>query len=430
MTAGIALGLALSSPFPPVGSVVLLAALFAFAENASVELPNKSSLSASLMIAMAAIVIFYDDAPLLGPVLVGAAGCLYLPQLRAHEWSKVAFNLGNFGISTLAAAGVHALLPIDTTSSVALELVAAVPTALTYSTVNSALLMPAVAAMTNRPLKVVAREMWIADAQILPFAFLGVMLGRLYLDLGAWVVPLFVAPILIARQTFSAYLALRDAQEATISVLIRALEAKDQYTAGHVERVASFCHKIGTELGLKPTQLDRLRYAALMHDIGKLVVPNQILNKPGRLTEAEFQRMRRHEPVSVELLRRIDFLASVAPSLEAEHAPHGPDPVPIEARIITVADAFDAMTSTRAYRRALTQEVAFAELRDKTGTQFDGQCVEALIGVIERRGERYGAGFEENVAEFATPPPTVGTGSAGLGDLLADQSESSEDVRS
>ena len=91
-----------------------------------------------------------------------------------------------------------------------------------------------------------------------------------------------------------------------------------------------------------------------MHDIGKLIVPNQILNKPGKLTEEEFERMRRHEHVSVELLRRIDFLAPVAPSLEAEaQKGSGANPdTPIEARIVTVADAFDAMTSTRAYRRA------------------------------------------------------------------------------
>ena len=129
--------------------------------------------------------------------------------------------------------------------------------------------------------------------------------------------------------------------------------------------------------------------------------------------------MRGHEGVSVELLRRIDFLAPVAPSLEAEA--RGGVSGPIEARIISVADAFDAMTSTRAYRRALSQDVAFAELRDKTGTQFDGPCVEALINVIERGGERYGDGHETNVAEFATPPPVVGTGSAGLGQFAPEQ---------
>jgi HD-GYP domain-containing protein (c-di-GMP phosphodiesterase class II) len=187
---------------------------------------------------------------------------------------------------------------------------------------------------------------------------------------------------------------------------------------------------MGGELGLKFSELERLRYAALMHDIGKLIVPNHILNKPGRLTEDEFARMRKHEPVSVELLRRIEFLAPVAPSLEAEHQKNAGSEGPIEARIITVADAFDAMTSTRAYRRALEQDVAFAELRDKSGTQFDATCVEALIRALEGRGERYGAGFETDVADFAVPPPVVGIGSAGLGDLEQPQREDqSEDDR-
>jgi hypothetical protein len=115
------------------------------------------------------------------------------------------------------------------------------------------------------------------------------------------------------------------------------------------------------------------------------------------------------------MLRRIDFLAPVAPSLEAGAA--GDRSGPVEARIIGVADAFDAMTSTRAYRRALSQEVAFSELRGKAGTQFDSACVEALITVIERSGDRYGAGHEVEVADYAVPPPVAGLGSAGLGDL-------------
>ena len=412
-----AVALAISGELPNWGPVVLLGALFAFAENSSVELPNRSGLSASLMFGLAAIVVFADSAPYLGPLLVGSFGCLYLPHLRDRQWAKISFNLANFGLSTLGAAILYGALPFHS-RSVGIDVLSALPTALTYSTVNSVLLSTAVVIIAARPLRNVAREMWLGDLQILPFAVLGLLVGRLYLDLGAWLVPLFVAPILIARTAFSSYLALREAQEATISTLIRTLESKDRYTAGHVERVARFAERIGVELGFRPAELERLRYAALMHDIGKLIVPNQILNKPGRLTEAEFQAMRRHELVSVELLRRIDFLAPIAPSIEAE----GSEGAPIETRIITVVDAFDAMTSTRAYRRALRQEVAFAELRDKSGSQFDAVCVEALITVIERGGERYGDGFETDIAEFEVPPPVVGTGSAGLGDLVAEES--------
>jgi HD-GYP domain-containing protein (c-di-GMP phosphodiesterase class II) len=93
----------------------------------------------------------------------------------------------------------------------------------------------------------------------------------------------------------------------------------------------------------------------------------------------------------------------------------------LEAHIIAVADAFDAMTSTRSYRKALLQDVAFAELRSNAGTQFNPRCVDALIDAIERRAERYGDGYETDAHEFATPPPDAGVGSAGLGDLESAQ---------
>jgi riboflavin transporter FmnP len=414
--------LALTTPLPDPLPLILLGALFAIAENRVVMLPN-NAMSASFMLGMAAVVVFASSGAILGPLVVGMCGALYLPHLRERQWTLVMFNVGNLGLSCLAAAGVYAVIPSNVTASVFGQLLAAVPAGLTYSLLNYTFLVPAVAMRSNSPLSEVAAELWLGDLQIYPFALLGVLLGRVYLSQGAWVVPLFVAPIFIARQAFASYIQLRAQQESTLSTLVRALEAKDRYTAGHVERVAKFADYMGRGLEMKPVELERLRYVALMHDIGKLIVPNQILNKPGKLTEEEFERMRRHEHVSVELLRRIDFLAPVAPSLEAEAAKgSGADPnTPIEARIVTVADAFDAMTSTRAYRRALTQEVAFQELRDKAGIQFDATCVEALIAAIEARGERYGSGHEVDIADFATPPPVVGTGSAGLGDLASEQ---------
>jgi HD-GYP domain-containing protein (c-di-GMP phosphodiesterase class II) len=151
-----------------------------------------------------------------------------------------------------------------------------------------------------------------------------------------------------------------------------------------------------------------------MHDIGKLTVPNQLLNKPGKLTASEFARVQLHEDVSVELLRRIDELAPCAATVM-----HSGLEGPLESRIIHVADAFDAMTSTRAYRRALAHDDALSELRNNAGKQFDASCVDALVAALERTGERFGAGVEtdEAVEHFAVPPPVAGFGSGGLGDL-------------
>ena len=215
---------------------------------------------------------------------------------------------------------------------------------------------------------------------------------------------------------------LKSAQEHTIETLIRALEAKDRYTAGHAQRVATFSAYIAEEFAFTPRRSERLRYTALMHDIGKLIVPNQLLNKPGRLTEAEFDRVRLHEKVSVELLRRIDFLAPVAGDTTTEAATAAVDgSVLVEPAIIHVADAFDAMTSTRSYRKALSQETAFDELRKGAGTQFNAACVDALIEAIGRRGEAYGAGHEVDDHDWAVAPPEAGTGSAGLGHLVPEE---------
>jgi HD-GYP domain-containing protein (c-di-GMP phosphodiesterase class II) len=246
----------------------------------------------------------------------------------------------------------------------------------------------------------------------------GALIGRLYLAFGWAVMLLIIVPILIGREMFASYMKVKESHEETVGMLIRALEQKDHYTAGHAERVANYARYIGEELNFMPARLERLRFAALMHDIGKLVVPNHLLNKPGRLTAEEFAQVRVHEKVSVQMLSHIDFLRPIAGSGHSDNTRFDPDNPdhPIEPYIVMIADAFDAMTSTRAYRKALSQETAFAELRDKAGIQFHPQCVEALIHAIESRGEKHGAGYEET-AEFADAPD-VGVGSAGLGDLL------------
>jgi HD-GYP domain-containing protein (c-di-GMP phosphodiesterase class II) len=232
---------------------------------------------------------------------------------------------------------------------------------------------------------------------------------------------LIIVPILIAREMFASYLSVKESHDETVQLLIRALEQKDPYTAGHAERVAVYAGYVGEELDFMPARLERLHFAALMHDIGKLVVPNQLLNKPGKLTEDEFKRVRIHEGVSVQMLSHIDFLRPIALHTHSDNMRFDPDDLdhPIEPYIIMVADAYDAMTSTRSYRKALPQEVAFEELRNKSGTQFHPACAEALIRAIEKRHEVHGKGHEEE--SHFEDAPEVGLGSAGLGDLLSDE---------
>jgi HD-GYP domain-containing protein (c-di-GMP phosphodiesterase class II) len=425
LAAGLAGALAVWGPLPALVPVLLFGALLALSEHFVVVLPNSSGLSASFMLGMAAVVVFRGDAPLLGPLLVGMCGGIYVPHLRGREWRKVAFNIGNLGCATLAAAAVFALFDLGADVGLLRLLLAAIPACIAFSLVNYLMLVVVLMLRDGSPAREAASELWLGDLEIFPFAVLGVFLGEIYLSFGAVVVPLLVAPILVARQTFASALELEASHNAVMATLTTALEAKDRYTAGHVERVARFSHYIGLELRFRPRRLQRLRFAALMHDVGKLVVPNELLNKPGRLTAAEFATVRRHEEVSRDILASIEFLAPMAPYAitESHLAPGVAARTPLEPHIVAVADAFDAMTSTRSYRQALSQEVAFAELQRQAGTQFHPRCVQALVSAIQRRGERYGAGHETDVAEWRVPPPVVGTGSAGIGDLAPEREQ-------
>jgi len=393
------------------------------ATNFDVTARDSMGVSGNAMVLIASLVVFREYGFFLGPVVVGCFGALDLAQVREHSWLKIAFNASADSLSLLAASSVFWLLTPQSTSASAPSLFLATALgAVTYMCVHGPLVSIPVAISCREPYSTVLKEIISFEFGAFPFALLGLGLGWVYLELGAAVVPLLVVPILIARSTFASYLELKAGQEQTIETLILALEAKDGYTAGHAQRVANFCEYVGTEFGFSPRRMERLRYAALMHDIGKLVVPNQLLNKPGRLTESEFERVKRHESVSVELLRRIDFLAPVAGDTTTEAATAAVDGSGlIEPAIIHVADAFDAMTSTRSYRRALTQETAFAELRGGAGTQFNERCVDALIAAIERREEQYGAGHEVDEHEWAVAPPEAGTGSAGLGHLIPEE---------
>ena len=410
----------LRSPGVAPTPLIVLGLLAIASEHQRVRLPSGMLLSPGFMVGMTAIVVFRDSAWLVGPMTVGALMGVHTRHLGPDSRGWIAFNAANFALATGSAAVVYHAIPVRFVDSLPLGILAVFPCALAVVAVQSLVVAASYWIDDRTPLREFLGSVAPSLLQAIPFAFVGFFLGRLYIELGWPIVLLLLVPIFVMREVFTSYLATRATNEATMQVLVRALELKDAYTAGHVERVATYARYIGEELGLPSWRLDRLRSAALMHDIGKLVVPNQLLNKPGRLTAEEYAVVRRHEKVTVDMLEHIDFLRPIAVSVSGDHSHFGNagSDGSIEAFAIAVADAYDAMTSTRSYRRALTQEVALAELADKAGTQFHPQCVAALTHAIDRRGERHGAGFEARDEAWQVMPPVVGLGSAGLGDLV------------
>jgi HD-GYP domain-containing protein (c-di-GMP phosphodiesterase class II) len=180
----------------------------------------------------------------------------------------------------------------------------------------------------------------------------------------------------------------RKISEYAARTILKALDAKDHYTFDHSMRVAYFSLVTGTELGLNPEEMHELELSAIFHDIGKIGTPDAVLNKPERLNELEFQIMKRHPEKSCEILKDFPDFEKIAYNTLSHHErfdgrgyPQGlkGDEIPLAARIILIADTFDAMTSTRPYRKGLPYEVAFDELNQFAGSQFDPRIVEAFV---------------------------------------------------
>ena len=183
----------------------------------------------------------------------------------------------------------------------------------------------------------------------------------------------------------------RAAYLGAIRALAATLDARDPYTAGHSERVSALAVLIGRQMELTAAELDVLRLGALLHDIGKIGLSDAILRKPGPLTVEEYDQLKRHPGQGARILRQVPFLAPHIPIVELHHErPDGRgypfglrgDEIPVAARIVHVADAFDAITSARAYRPARGRAEAIAELQRCAGTEFDPVSVNALEAAL------------------------------------------------
>ncbi|MFU8840325.1 MAG: HD-GYP domain-containing protein [Nitriliruptoraceae bacterium] len=210
-----------------------------------------------------------------------------------------------------------------------------------------------------------------------------------------WALLLMAVPALIARYGLLAFQALDEDYDRMVRSFVKAIEIKDLYTRGHSERVSELSVRVAEELGVGYEARRITKYAALLHDVGKIGVPLCIINKPGPLDDDEFAKMQEHPTIGVNILHDIAFLEPAIDIVRYHHErldgrgyPHGVDAEHLSrlVRIVTAVDAFDAMTSTRSYRRALDVETAIEELERCSGPQFDAEVVAALASCVRRLG--------------------------------------------
>jgi putative nucleotidyltransferase with HDIG domain len=191
---------------------------------------------------------------------------------------------------------------------------------------------------------------------------------------------------------------LRRTVEGAVLAMSHMVESRDPYTAGHERRVAELAAAIGGELGMAGEELDALRLAGTIHDIGKVAVPAEILSKPGRVSAVEFELIKQHSQVGFDILADVDFGRPVAEMVLQHHErldgsgyPRGlkGEDVMAEARILAVADVVEAMSSHRPYRAALGMEAALAEVREHAGAKYDAEVVASCVKLVEEQGFQF-----------------------------------------
>lgn len=392
---------ALRMPIEWSAAFFVLALATLVAENAAVALPRGVTTSLSFSLSIAANV-------LLGPTaagLVALCSGVSLDDLRSRVPLLVLlFNIGQVLIAHVTAGWLYLALGGRTLVSVG-----AASAPLTYVDLPQLIL----------PLSLLAISAFSINALLVTIGFAvkyGVTAGEVWRQHLSWVFPiqmslsvvgvfiaqvmsielagfvLFVFPLLVSRQVYQHYIRLKQGYLDTVRSLVGALEAKDVYTRGHSERVAEYSAAIAASMGLAQEAIERIRLAAQLHDLGKVGLSDSVLCKAGRLTSDEYTEVRHHPEIGAEIVERVPALSDLAPIVRHHHERYDGtgyvdglrgDDIPLESRVLAVADSFDAMTSSRAYRPAMSAAAAMEEVLACQGSQFDPDIVGHLRQAIE-----------------------------------------------
>jgi len=386
----------------------ILAALTLISGSATVRLPSSyASISTSETFVFTAVLLYGPAAGTVVVVLDALVLSFWISK-RQDEPHRAMFNLAAPALSVWLASHLFFLVAgiaplVKEPSPINAILPALVIFALVYFTLNS-WLITFVIAFERRldPVTIWKRSfVWLSLNYLggASVAFLLVGYNR-KIDLGY--VGVIIPLLLVLYFTFKTTMGrVEDADKhleqlnrlylSTIETLAMAIDAKDQVTHGHIRRVQTHATSLARQVGVRDEKLLKaIEAAALLHDMGKLAVPEYILNKPGKLTEAEFEKMKLHASVGADILSAIDFPYPVVPIVRHHHENwdgsgyptgiKGTD-IPIGARILAVVDCFDALTSDRPYRPKLSDDEALAILKERRGTMYDPMIVDTFLHV-------------------------------------------------
>ncbi len=406
---GGAIVLALQGTVPTHELPLFLALLFfsSLASALKVNLPLTSSgstMSVSYAVDFASLLLLGADATMFVAAVSAWAQCTFRTQSKS-PLHRTLFSIGSLILTVKAAGLVFAWLggpaPGEAFSlwTIPRPLVGA---AIAYFVCNTTFVATAIGLTTGQSALRIWNENFLWSA---PSYFVGAgaaALGASLMDRGGyWLATMLAAPIYLTYRTYKVYLGrIQDQQRhvqqvsdlhlATIEALALAIDAKDQTAQSHIRRVQVYAAGVAEALGMSTNDIQGVKTAALLHDIGKLAVPEHILSKPGPLTQEEFQKIRIHPQIGAEIISGVPFPYPVAPLIMSHHErwdgkgyPVGlkGEEIPLGARILTVVDYFDALISDRPYHRAASPEEAMDHLRLESGKALDPRVVDAFIAL-------------------------------------------------
>ena len=393
------LGLAHWQTNDPVKFVsYLLAALLA--SPLKVILPGiEGTLSVNFIFTQLGILeLSFPETLLIG--LAGTLGQFYWRPTRQLKPVQLIFNVSQVTLSSAAAYGAYQLVATKILHAPGpLALVAA---GVTHFACNTTALSTIIGLTENKSIRKVWGE---SHLWLLPYYMVGAAAAGLVHFLNGhigWQSSLLVLPpIYLLYRSYRLYLGKLEAEKKhaqqvsslhlrTIEALALAIEAKDETTGEHLQRVRVYAMELAKELGLSDDEKEALQAASVLHDIGKLAVPEHIISKPGKLTPEEFEKMKIHPIVGAEILEQVHFPYPVVPIVRAHHEkwdgsgyPNGlaGENIPIGARILAAVDCLDALASDRQYRKALPLDQAMAKVASEAGTSFDPE----IVAILQRR---------------------------------------------
>jgi len=385
---------------------------------------ERGAVSAGLAATLLVLALYGTQAA----VIVALLQAVVTIVVNRTVWFKALFNAGLFTTAAFLAGLVYEHLGGRTPGWELSPVLASLAAASLYFFVQSACVTLAISLSLRRSFRRVWSDNfgWMVLQQAIT-GMVGLLLGR-FMAMGMTFIGVLLlgSPLLILRQSYKIFAArtqahvaqieqansdlahlnteLRTANDELIQTLGSILDARDRYTYGHSAQVSRYAVALAQKLALGPAQVERTRLAALLHDIGKVGIPEAVLSKAGGLDEYERRIMQAHSEIGYRIISGVHSLAPIADIVRQHHEWFGGGGYPfglrgiqilLEARIIAVADALDTITSDRPYRKGRPVEVAFSEIRRCAGTQFDPDIVLALEHLMRERG---GLWFEDTGA--------------------------------